>query len=107
MTLQGCKQRSGATNNDVVDGNEDELHSITNEAHDGKADGTSHCDLLEFFGIGLCAPLDQAARVVRKLVRALHHKPIGLFVSVRKGMDESLDAMATASPSPTWKKKND
>merc|ERR1719453_2058050 len=64
---------SGAADNDVVDGDEDQFDRVANEAHDRKSDSTRHGDLLELLCIGLGASLDEAARVVCKLLGALNH----------------------------------
>merc|ERR1719310_1296032 len=56
-----------ATDDDVVDWDEDELHGVANEAHDAETDGASSSDLLELLRIWLSAALDQTARVVGKL----------------------------------------
>eukprot|EP00444_Apocalathium_aciculiferum_P027160 CAMPEP_0183430772 /NCGR_PEP_ID=MMETSP0370-20130417/53172_1 /TAXON_ID=268820 /ORGANISM="Peridinium aciculiferum, Strain PAER-2" /LENGTH=73 /DNA_ID=CAMNT_0025616237 /DNA_START=87 /DNA_END=305 /DNA_ORIENTATION=+ len=62
---------SGAANDDVVDGDEDQLDRVSNEAHDGEADRTSHGNFLELLRIGLRAPLDEAAGVMGELEAAL------------------------------------
>ena len=40
--------RNQYLHNDVVDWNMDQLNEKSNEAHDAKADGSCHGDLLEF-----------------------------------------------------------
>eukprot|EP00306_Pavlova_sp_CCMP459_P008976 CAMPEP_0185155198 /NCGR_PEP_ID=MMETSP1139-20130426/281_1 /TAXON_ID=298111 /ORGANISM="Pavlova sp., Strain CCMP459" /LENGTH=100 /DNA_ID=CAMNT_0027720085 /DNA_START=615 /DNA_END=913 /DNA_ORIENTATION=- len=57
------------TNDDVVDGDEDELHEETDEAHDRKANRCRHGDLAELSAIGLCAALDEAHAIACKLSR--------------------------------------
>jgi len=68
----GC---SGATDDDVVDRDENELDNIANEAHDAKAHCAGDGDLLELLGVRLGAPLDQAARVHAELIGALDNIP--------------------------------
>ena len=46
-TLFDRPRCSAAPHNDVVDGDEDQLHCVANEAHDGEANGTSDGNLLE------------------------------------------------------------
>ena len=65
-------RHSAAAHNDVVDGDEDQLHGVSNEAHDGETNGTGHRDLLELLGIRLGASLNQTARVHAKLNGTLH-----------------------------------
>merc|ERR1719498_559388 len=60
-----------ATNNDVVDRDENQLDSVANEAHDSKADCACHSNLLELLCIWLCASLDQSSRIVAELNCAL------------------------------------
>ena len=40
-------RHSTAPHDDVVDGDEDQLHRVANEAHDGETNGTSNGNLLE------------------------------------------------------------
>jgi len=49
----------------------DKLDEETNEAHDSEADRRRNGDLLEFFSVGLCAPLDQSHGVLGKLFEGL------------------------------------
>ena len=63
---------SAAAHDDVVDRDEDQLHGVSNEAHDGETNGTGHRDLLELLGIRLGASLNQTARVHAKLNGTLH-----------------------------------
>ena len=46
-TFRPSPRCSAAPHNDVVDGDEDQLHCVANEAHDGEANGTSDGNLLE------------------------------------------------------------
>lgn len=47
------------SDNDVVDGNVDELDEESNESHESKANGCSNGNLLELLPVWLGAPLDQ------------------------------------------------
>jgi hypothetical protein len=49
------------SDNDVVDGDVNELDEEADEAHDGKADGGGHGNLLELFPVRLRASLHQPA----------------------------------------------
>jgi len=55
------------TNNNVVDGDVDQLDKETNEAHDGKANGSGHSNLLELFAVGFGAALNQPDGILGKL----------------------------------------
>merc|ERR1711920_829340 len=59
---------SRATDDDVVDGNEDQLHCVPDEPHDCKANSARHRNLLELLRIRLCAALDETPRVDAKLI---------------------------------------
>ena len=61
-----------APHDDVVDWDEHELNGVADEAHDGKADCATGCDLSELLGVGLGASLEQSARAVGKLLSFLH-----------------------------------
>lgn len=60
------------SHNDVIDRNVNELDDEANKSHDGEPDGCGHCNLLELLAVGLCAPLDEAGRVLAELLRRLH-----------------------------------
>merc|ERR1719245_1216329 len=72
---QGKHDDSRATDDDVVDRDEDELHGVPDETHDAEANRAGNCDLLELLRVGLCAPLDEAARIHTELVSALDTVP--------------------------------
>mmetsp|Transcript_316 Transcript_316/g.237 ORF Transcript_316/g.237 Transcript_316/m.237 type:complete len:120 (-) Transcript_316:23-382(-) len=83
LSIRPMLDRSRAADDDVVDGDEDELHRVADEAHDRKTDGASHRDLLELLGVGLRAPLDQPARVSGEL-DAARDNPADRVVLVRE-----------------------
>merc|ERR1719452_409270 len=57
--------------NDVVDGDVDELDEEPNEAHEAKPDGRGDGDLREFFPVRLGAPLHQSDGVLAELLQGL------------------------------------
>ena len=59
------------SDNDVVDGDVDELHEETDETHDAEPNSGCHSDLLKLFSVGLGAPLYQAAGILVKLLGRL------------------------------------
>ena len=59
------------SDNDVVDGNVDELDEESNESHESKANGCSNGNLLELLPVWLGAPLDQPDRVLAELSQGL------------------------------------
>ena len=59
------------SNNDVVDGNMDELNEESNESHESKSDGCCNRNLLELLPVRLGAPLDQPDRVLAELSEGL------------------------------------
>lgn len=56
-----------ASDEDVVDGNVDELDEVADGAHDQEADTDSLADLDEFLAIGLCAPVDEQRALLDKV----------------------------------------
>jgi len=61
------------SDNDVVDGDVDELDEEPDEAHQGKPNGCCYGDLLELFPVGLGAFFDKAVRVLGKLLGRVDH----------------------------------
>lgn len=59
----------GAADDDVVDGNKDQLYGVPNEAHDGETDGATGSDLFKLLRVGLGAPLQQSSRADCELLR--------------------------------------
>ena len=69
--MAGVK-RTLRADDDVVDGNVDELDEETNEAHDGESDGGGHRDLLVLLPVGFGAALHQPDRVLGELTQRIH-----------------------------------
>lgn len=65
--------RSAAADDDVVDGDVDELDEEADEAHDGEADRGGKRDLLVLLTVRLSALLHEADRVLRETLRWVHH----------------------------------
>jgi len=66
---------------DVVDGDEHELHGETDETHDHKTHSARGGDFLEFLGIGLGALLDQTlggGHEILKAVDAVADRVVGI-----------------------------
>ena len=61
-----------ASNDDVVDGNKDQLHSVPNEPHNGKANCARGCDFFKLLGVWLVASLQQSTRRIGKLGELLY-----------------------------------
>ena len=59
------------SDNDVVDGDVDELDKKPDEAHQSKPDGRGDGDLLELLPVGLGASLDKSDRVLTELFEGL------------------------------------
>ena len=59
------------SDNDVVDGDVDELDKEPNEAHEAKPDGRGDGDLLELLPVGLGASLDKSDGVLAELFEGL------------------------------------
>merc|ERR1719223_1884459 len=59
------------SDNDVVDGNEYKLDSVSNETHDGKADGAGDGDLLELLGIWLGACANETLRILGEVIASV------------------------------------
>jgi len=91
-------------NNDVVDGNVNQLDEKSNESHDEEADRGGQSNLLELFGIRLGASLDEAVGVHGELLgwlksgleRAggqLHFLGHGLLAhSILRGREQALES---------------
>merc|ERR1719500_1070902 len=60
-----------STDDDVIDGDVDELDEEPDEAHDAEADGGGDGDLGELLPVGLGAALDQPDGVLGKLLEGL------------------------------------
>ena len=59
------------SDNDVVDGDVDELDKKPDEAHQSKPDGRGDGNLLELLPVGLGASLDKSDRVLAELFEGL------------------------------------
>lgn len=51
------------SDNDIIDGNEDQFDDVSDESHNRKPDGASKGDFLKLSGIWLCAPLQQSLAI--------------------------------------------
>lgn len=70
---------------DVVDGNVDQFDKEADEAHDGESNSGSNSNLLEFFLVGLGAPLDQPDGILGELLHrfdGLNDLIHGLFLEL-------------------------
>ena len=65
MLLLSCL----CSDNDIVDGDVDELDEEANEAHDAKSNCSGDGNLGELLPVGLGAPLDQPDGVLGKLLQ--------------------------------------
>ena len=60
------------SDNNVVDGNVDQLHEESNESHESKANSSSYSNLLELLPVRLGASLDESDGVLSELLHRLH-----------------------------------
>merc|ERR1719412_3346736 len=67
MLLLSCL----GSDNDIVDGDVDELDEESDESHQREADGCGNSDLLELLPVGLGASLLQTHRVLAELSEGL------------------------------------
>jgi len=69
----GCRAaRLCATDEDVVDGNVNQLDNVTDNAHDEETDTDGLADLEEFALVGLSAAVDELSAVLDELAGHLH-----------------------------------
>ena len=63
-----------APNNDLVDGDENELDEKANEAHHHEASRCSDANLVKLLSIGLGASIDKPDAVLGKLFQGRHNR---------------------------------
>lgn len=60
-------------NDDVIDGDEDELDEETNKPHHHKSDRNTNSHFREFFLIGFVALLDEASAILGEASQGIDH----------------------------------
>ena len=70
LTLIYCYLHT--TDDNVVDGDEDEFNGVANEPHDGETNRATCCDFFKLLSIGLGASLNEPSRACCKLLCFLY-----------------------------------
>lgn len=72
------------SDDDVVDGDEDELDEEADEAHDDEPDGRPRRHLGELLAVGLVAAFDEADAVLGELAEGVHDGVDGVHGEIRR-----------------------
>ena len=85
--------------NDVIDRDVDQFDEEPNETHDGKANCSSHCDLLE-----LCFSQEMSSSVSRVSRKTLLHKPLrsGLVHRLTNRMESFVNLRPGSTNAKIW-----